>query len=119
MKKTLTILLGSALLFACKDSHLLEKLDAKRSGVTFENTLTESDDFNIIDYLYFFNGGGVATGDINNDGLVDIFFSGNQVKNKLYLNKGNLQFEDISDKAGVFKLQITFIQIEFVFDLVA
>ena len=73
----------------------------KETGITFTNTITETDDLNILDYLYFYNGGGVAIGDINNDGLVDIFFSGNQVKNKLYLNKGNLQFEDITKKAGV------------------
>ena len=73
------------------------------SGVTFNNTLSVSEDFNILDYLYFYNGGGVAIGDINNDGLPDIFLSGNQVKNKLYLNKGNLEFEDISESAGIKK----------------
>jgi hypothetical protein len=71
------------------------------TGIDFVNTITETDDLNILDYLYFYNGGGVALGDINNDGLVDIFFSGNQVANRLYLNKGNLKFEDISEKAQV------------------
>ena len=56
---------------------------------------------NIIEYLYFNNGGGVAAGDINNDGLVDLYFTSNQNPNKLYLNKGNFQFEDITDAAGV------------------
>ncbi len=74
---------------------------SSETGITFSNTLQESNELNILDYLYFYNGGGVAVGDINNDGLVDIFFSGNQVKNKLYLNKGNLQFEDISKNAGI------------------
>lgn len=75
--------------------------NAKATGLKFTNNLTESDSLNILDYLYFYNGGGVAVGDINNDGLSDIYLSGNQVKNKLYINKGNLKFEDITDKAGV------------------
>ncbi|WP_299681781.1 VCBS repeat-containing protein [uncultured Dokdonia sp.] len=90
------------MLFGCKEKDTLFKNpSAEDTGLTFVNTLTESDDFNIIDYLYFYNGGGLAIGDINGDTLPDIFISGNQVKNKLYLNKGNLQFEDISDKAGI------------------
>ncbi len=71
------------------------------TGITFKNTISETDDLNILDYIYFYNGGGVALGDINNDGLPDIFFSGNQVSNRLYINKGNLIFEDISDKANI------------------
>ncbi|MGE0589015.1 MAG: VCBS repeat-containing protein [Cyclobacteriaceae bacterium] len=91
-----------AILSGCdSDKKLFKKLDVVGAGITFENTLNPTDDFNIIDYLYFYNGGGVAIGDINSDGLPDIFFSGNQVKNKLYLNKGNLKFEDISTQAGV------------------
>src|SRR5688572_11208440 len=93
-----------ALLFlgACNDEkQLFKKHESTVSGVVFKNTLNPTDDFNIIDYLYFYNGGGVAIGDINGDELPDLFFSGNQVKNKLYLNKGNLQFEDITEKAGV------------------
>src|SRR6478735_866794 len=87
---------------ACNDEkQLFEKLETSNSGVVFKNELNPTDDFNIIDYLYFYNGGGVAVGDINGDDLPDLFFSGNQVKNKLYLNKGNLKFEDITDKAGV------------------
>ena len=90
------------ILFSCKEQDTLFKNpSAESTGITFENTLTESDDFNIIDYLYFYNGGGLAVGDINGDTLPDVFISGNQVKNKLYLNKGNLQFEDISDTAGI------------------
>ena len=77
------------------------EIPPSETGIDFQNTLTETDDLNILDYLYFYNGGGVAIGDINGDGLPDIFFSGNQVKNKLYLNKGNLKFEDITDNAGV------------------
>lgn len=71
------------------------------TGLNFTNQLTENRDANILDYLYFYNGGGVSIGDINNDGLPDIYFTGNQVKNKLFLNKGNLKFEDITENAGV------------------
>ena len=89
--------------FSCKQNsgELFVKHAAEETGIAFENTLTETKDLSILDYLYFYNGGGVAIGDINNDSLPDIYFSGNQVKNKLYLNKGNLQFEDITEKAGV------------------
>lgn len=90
------------LLSSCKeDRRLFDKLDNASSGIDFENILTPTEDFNIIDYIYFYNGGGVAVGDINGDSLPDIFFTGNQVKNRLYLNKGNLKFEDITEKAGV------------------
>ena len=90
------------LLSACSnDGTVFKSRSAEETGITFSNTLTETDDLNILDYLYFYNGGGVAIGDINNDSLPDIFFSGNQVKNKLYINKGDLTFEDITDKAGV------------------
>jgi hypothetical protein len=90
------------LVSACKkDQRLFDKLDNTSAGIDFENTLKPTEDLNIIDYIYYYNGGGVAIGDINGDGLPDIFFTGNQVKNRLYLNKGNLQFEDITETAGV------------------
>ncbi len=84
-----------------KEGELFKNPSAEETGIVFQNTLMETEDLNILDYLYFYNGGGVAIGDINNDGLPDIYFSGNQVKNKLYLNKGDLKFEDITEKAGV------------------
>ncbi|HEX2967767.1 MAG TPA: CRTAC1 family protein, partial [Bacteroidales bacterium] len=80
---------------------LFTLLPADSTGVGFVNRLSESEDFNIIQYLYFNNGAGVTAGDINNDGLVDLYFSSNQTPCKLYLNKGNLKFEDITEKAGV------------------
>tara|TARA_R110002020_G_scaffold296658_1_gene512306 strand:+ start:95266 stop:98532 length:3267 start_codon:yes stop_codon:yes gene_type:complete len=96
------ILIFSAL-FSCqkKKGELFENPDAKTTGINFINQLTETKDQNILDYLYFYNGGGVSIGDINNDGLADIYFTGNQVENKLYLNKGNFVFEDMTEKAGV------------------
>ena len=80
---------------------LFYRVPSSESNIDFENTLKDSDDFNIIEYLYFYNGGGVSAGDINNDGLVDLYFSSNQESNKLYLNKGDFYFEDITKKAGV------------------
>ena len=102
-KYSIGLVAAVLLVSACSSraDKLFELPSAKKTGITFTNTLTESEDLNILDYLYYYNGGGVAVGDINNDSLPDIYFSGNQVKNKLYLNKGNLQFEDITDKAGV------------------
>src|SRR5579859_1593907 len=70
------------------------------SGIDFSNNVENKPDFNIFSYRNFYNGGGVAIGDINNDGLPDIFFTSNMGGNKLYLNKGNWQFEDISARAG-------------------
>ncbi|MET0298309.1 MAG: CRTAC1 family protein, partial [Flavitalea sp.] len=76
-------------------------LEPTKSGISFRNDLKEDSSNNILDYLYFYNGGGVAAGDINNDGLPDLFFTSNQGSNKLYLNKGDLKFEDISAQAGI------------------
>ncbi|WPO78255.1 VCBS repeat-containing protein [Flavobacterium sp. KACC 22761] len=83
------------------DQKIFTTLDRSDTGIDFSNNLTENDSLNYFTYNYIYLGGGVATGDINNDGLVDIYFTGNQVSNKLYLNKGNLKFEDITEKAGV------------------
>lgn len=80
---------------------LFYSMPSSESNIDFKNTLIDTDDFNIVEYLYFYNGGGVAAGDINNDGLVDLYFSSNQRPNRLFLNKGNLKFEDISADAGV------------------
>ncbi len=77
------------------------ELSSAKTNIDFVNAITETEDFNILDYLYFYNGGGVASGDINNDGLPDLFFTSNQGIDKLYLNKGKMIFEDITQSAGV------------------
>ncbi len=106
MKKYLICFFSLMILSCSKKEHIeagkiFETVPAESSGITFNNTLTESHTFNYFTYSYLYMGGGVAAGDINNDGLIDLYFTGNQVSNKLYLNKGNLQFEDITLKAGV------------------
>src|SRR6058998_3800081 len=80
---------------------LFKLLSPRHTGVTFANTITTNDSFNVQNDVYIYNGAGVAVGDINNDGLPDLFFSGNMVSSRLYLNKGNMQFEDITERAGV------------------
>jgi enediyne biosynthesis protein E4 len=81
---------------------LFEALSSSKTNISFVNNLEKKKLFNILYYLYYYNGGGVATGDINNDGLPDIYFTANsKSNNKLYLNKGNFEFEDITAKAGV------------------
>ncbi|WP_153800203.1 VCBS repeat-containing protein [Foetidibacter luteolus] len=102
------LLMFGLFLFSCKGKQvapvtLFEKMDAAETGVDFRNDLSYDAKFNIYTYRNFYNGGGVATGDINNDGLPDIFFTANMLENRLYLNKGNMQFEDITEKAGIGK----------------
>lgn len=78
-----------------------EKLNPKKIGINFKNQLKEDEQNNILRYEYFYNGGGVAVGDLNNDGLDDIFFTGNMTGNRLYQNFGGLKFEDVTKSAGV------------------
>src|SRR6266849_1660970 len=80
---------------------LFERLPPERTGVTFVNRLPDDTAFNILNYLYFYDGGGVAVGDINNDGLPDLYFTSNLGSNRLYLNRGNYHFEDVTARAGV------------------
>jgi enediyne biosynthesis protein E4 len=90
-------------LYSCREkpAALFSLLPASQTGIDFQNRIADTDTLNILDYLYYYNGGGVAIADFNGDGLADIYFVSNQGSNKLYLNKGNFQFEDITDKAGV------------------
>lgn len=90
-----------ALVFAQSFPSRFEKLSPKKTGVTFKNILREDAQNNILRYEYFYNGGGVAVGDLNNDGLDDIFFTGNMTGNKLYKNLGKLKFEDLTKYSGV------------------
>lgn len=82
-----------------KDTPLFVLLDSKKTGIDFNNDITEYDSLSILNSEFIYNGGGVGIGDLNGDGLPDIYFTGNQVPNKLYLNKGNLRFEDITEQA--------------------
>lgn len=87
--------------FKNDDGHLFSLLPPDSTGIRFINKVRDRKDFNIVNYLYFYDGGGVAAGDINNDGLPDLFFTSNLGKSRLYLNKGHFRFEDITNKAGV------------------
>ena len=80
---------------------LFSLLDAKQTNISFNNKLEDTKEHNIMIYSNYYGGAGVGIGDINNDGLPDIFFAGNLVADKLYLNKGNMEFEDITKKAGI------------------
>src|ERR1700730_12396118 len=105
MKSWWTLILGLLfeLLGGCKSdqSRLFTRLSSNSTGIKFKNILKENEQANVLQYTYFYNGGGVAIGDINNDGLPDILFTGNMVPNRLYLNKGNFEFEDITEKSGI------------------
>jgi hypothetical protein len=80
---------------------IFELKDAQATGLDFNNKLTPSKQFNVLKYLYFYNGSGVGAGDFNNDGKTDLFFAANQVNNKLYLNKGNLHFKDVTSESMI------------------
>jgi hypothetical protein len=97
------LLLTSLILLSCSadDTKLFSKLSAFKTDITFENKLEETMDLNVFTYDYVYNGSGVAIGDVNNDGLSDIYFCGNMVPNKLYLNQGGFDFNDVTDEALV------------------
>ena len=95
----------SILLFSCrekgKESFAFDVMTSKQTGLTFSNTLHSTDSFNLFKYMYFYNGAGVGVGDFNNDGLQDVFFASNQGDNSLFLNKGNMQFSNVTKEAGI------------------
>lgn len=98
MRKIFLLLI---LITGCKkEEKLFTLLDEGRTGVDFNNYVEEDEENNVLRYGYFYNGGGVAAADFNNDGLTDLYFTGNMVANKLYLNRGGLDFEDVSEKSG-------------------
>src|SRR6266700_6411381 len=93
----IALAVGSLLWFSGCKPHtaapaLFEVLDHAKTGLEFRNTLKPTSAFNVFKYMYFYNGAGVGAGDFNKDGLTDLFFAANQGENKLYLNKGNLEF---------------------------
>jgi hypothetical protein len=97
-------LIVAAALAGCgraREPQLFELLSPSRTGVTFANRLPDDTAFNILTYMYYYDGGGVAVGDVNNDGLPDLYFTSNVGPNRLYLNKGDYRFEDVTERAGV------------------
>jgi hypothetical protein len=99
----IVIIFFTFLLITCRNESetLFSELTTSKTGINFRNLLIEDESLNVASYIYFYNGGGVALSDINNDGLQEIFFTGNMVKNHLFLNKGNFRFEDLTMKSGV------------------
>lgn len=89
--------------FGCKQKQdsLFEVLYTSQTGITFSNQLKPTPQFNLFSYMYYYNGAGVGAGDFNKDGLIDLFFAANQSQNKLFINKGNLKFEDVTAKAAI------------------
>ena len=98
---TIVFILFTLFFFSCKKQTLFQEVPSSHSGIHFNNEIIENDSINPLDIVNIYNGGGVGIGDFNNDGLQDIYFTGNRVANKLYLNKGDFKFEDVTDKAGV------------------
>ena len=104
MKRTWPYVFILLATFGCKSDDrdsIFKLLSEKDTGIDFVNTIQETEQDNVLNYEYFYNGGGVAAGDFNNDGLIDLYFTANQGPDKLYLNKGKLAFEDITEQSGI------------------
>jgi len=105
IKRKFVFLVSASFIIAvgCKkeESTLFVAMQADDTGISFSNTITETEALNIMQYEYLYNGGGVGVGDFNNDGLTDVYLTGNSVENKLYLNKGDFKFEDVTVQSGV------------------
>lgn len=102
MKYFSTLAIAIFFLFSCNQQQpLFREIKAVKSGIHFNNEIKEDAQISVLNYEYIYNGGGVGIGDFNNDSLPDIYFTGNQVPNKLYINKGNMHFDDVTEKAGV------------------
>ncbi|AYL94914.1 VCBS repeat-containing protein [Mucilaginibacter celer] len=103
MKKLLYAFIALCLsaVFSCKKATLFQQVSSSHSGIHFKNEIIENDSINPLDLVNIYNGGGVGVGDFNGDGLPDLYFTGNMVSSKLYLNKGDFKFDDITDEAGV------------------
>ncbi|MFM2249429.1 MAG: hypothetical protein RLZZ358_356 [Bacteroidota bacterium] len=97
----LAVVLGAHLVSCQQEKTLFELKSSDETGISFSNEIVESDSFNILTDEYIFNGGGVATADFDQNGLPDLFFTGNQVANRLYLNQGEFSFTDVSEEAGI------------------
>ncbi|MCK5368694.1 MAG: VCBS repeat-containing protein, partial [Cyclobacteriaceae bacterium] len=98
----LFLLIFVSVLSSCtEEDTLFRKLEPGHTGITFSNRITESEKYNIMAFEYIYNGGGVALADFNNDGLQDLFFSGNMVDNQMYLNQGEWSFREVSREAGI------------------
>ena len=102
MKYFFLAAIGCTVLLSCSQKFtLFEEINPEKSGLKFNNLIVENEALNVLNYEYIYNGGGVGIGDFNNDSLPDVYFTGNRTSNKLFLNKGNLKFQDITDQAGV------------------